>query len=128
MRYSALLLLFAAVLSTGCGSQRNTGAALVTAGALTAAIGASAASGSQCTSFGCYPQRPSATGAKVALAGLATAAAGYALVQGAPQDRVPSPAPASPPSSSWRLVRSDPIAPDPAADPAPEEEPEEKTP
>ena len=115
------------LVASGCASQRDTGAALVTAGALAAGIGASAASNSRCSSFGCYPQQGSKTGAKIALAGLAVAAAGYAIAEAARrQDRSGS-RPSDPPSdpNGWRLVRRDPDpAPvDPAAPGAPPTDP-----
>ena len=121
---SVVLVSIALLLWTGCGSQRNTGAALVAGGAIAAGIGASAASSSQCTSFGCYPQKPHPAGAKIAVAGLAAAAAGYALMETSHQDRAPSPpsrATGATPSN-WRLVRQDPVPPEPE----PETESEEK--
>jgi len=114
MRFGVWLVIVLASSSTACAARRDTGAALVTAGALAAGIGASAASNSRCTSFGCYPQSPSATGAKIAVAGLAVAAAGYAVMANAPQDRPrpPSFATTSDPNAAWRLVRREPPPPE----------------
>jgi hypothetical protein len=120
MRLSTCLIVLLASSSTGCATRRDTGAALVAAGAVAVGIGAQAASSSRCTSFGCYPQRPSATGAKLALAGAAVAAAGYAVMANAPQDRArPAALATNDPNTAWRLVRKDP--------PASENETETKT-
>jgi hypothetical protein len=107
----AFLVLFAA---TACGSQRQTGEALVVAGAVTTAVGAQSASSSHCTSFGCTAARvPSSAGTKVALAGAAVAAGGYALMATAPRgDQKVRTAMPPDPTNAWRLQRKTPIEPE----------------
>jgi hypothetical protein len=102
--------------SAACASQRSAGEALVVTGAAVATIGATAASNTFCGRYGCYSQNSKGSGAaKAALAGVAIAAAGYALMESArQQDRaLSSPAHAPTPSATptcCRLVRKDPPA------------------
>jgi hypothetical protein len=124
--FAALLGL--ASLASACATQRDTGKALVVTGATVAAIGASQASGTYCpTPNLCYNQATSASkeALKYALAGATVAAAGYALIETAPDDRPASgPATAGTPNSAptcCRLQRRDPLPP-----PPPEEESQQK--
>jgi hypothetical protein len=115
--------LVVAVATLGCASQRQTGAALVVAGAAATMVGATAASGSTCHgAFGCYYRNPAPWGSKMAVAGAALAAAGYAVMATAPRgDAETRPARLPPaPGDAWRLRRKDP-SPEPPPDPAEEE-------
>jgi hypothetical protein len=115
--------------SGGCATQRDTGKALVVAGATAAAIGASASGGTYCTTTNvCTTQASTSKEAvKYALAGATVAAAGYALIETAPEDRRASgQTRAGTPNSAptcCRLQRNDPSPP-----PPPEEESQEQTP
>ncbi len=107
--------------ATACGaSQRHAGEAMVVAGAVTTVVGASNASHSYCTSFGCTTaRRPSRGGTNVALAGAALAAGGYALMATAPRGDVqsgPLPAALDPAANAWRLRRKSPPEPAPSAE------------
>ena len=113
------------VLATlGCASQRQAGAALVVAGAATTMVGASSASHTSCSgAFGCYYRTPAPWGSKVAVAGAAVAAAGYAAMATAPRGDAQtrrSPPAQSAPEDPWRLRRKDPL-PEPPPEPADEE-------
>jgi hypothetical protein len=125
MREMPCLSYFLALAAIGCASQRHTGEALVGAGAATTVMGASAASSTYCSGFGCYHQAPAAWGKDVAAAGAAVAAAGYALMatarHGDSQTRA-DPHPAPVPGEAWRLRRKDP-APEPPTDPTEEPNP-----
>jgi hypothetical protein len=122
LRYAHFLACAFVLTATACGSQRRNGAALVVAGAATTAVGAWHASSSRCTSFGCYSaQTPNTTTApKVAAAGAAIAAAGYALMLTAPHGDVRSrPVISSgPPVNAWRLQRKEPAPPATPIDPS----------
>src|SRR5258708_4771435 len=126
VRFAVLLGL--ASLASACATQRDTGKALVVTGATVAAIAASQASGTYCpTPNLCYNQATSASkeALKYALAGATVAAAGYAVIETAPEDRPPSgQTRAGTPNSAptcWRLQRRDPLPP-----PPPEEESQQK--
>jgi hypothetical protein len=108
----------------GCATQKDTGRALVTGGAVVATAGALAASSSYCAAPSvCYNQANNSKEAiKYALAGATVAAAGYALIETAPEDRPASKAgtPNSAPTCC-RLQRRDPLS-------ASEEEPKKEAP
>jgi hypothetical protein len=114
-----------ATATIGCATQRDTGAALFGAGAATAIVGASAASSTHCTAFGCYYRNPAPWGSKAALVGAALAAAGYAVMATAPRGDVqthPAGPPPPAPGEAWRLRRKNP-APPPPSEPTEEREP-----
>jgi hypothetical protein len=118
MREMSCMSFFLALATMSCASQRQTGEALVVAGAATTVLGASAASSTYCSEFGCYQHPPASWGKDVAAAGAALAAAGYAVMatarRGDTQTRsVPPPAAAS--GEAWRLRRKDP-RPEPPAE------------
>ena len=122
------ILLGLAALASACATQRDTGKALVVTGATVAAVAASQASGTYCpTPNLCYNQATSASkeALKYALAGATVAAAGYALIETAPEDRRASgQSTAGTPNSAptcCRLQRRDPLPP-----PPPEEESQQK--
>jgi len=123
MRETLWLPCLLAVATFGCASQRDTGAALVGAGAVAVVVGASAASSTYCGSFGCYQHRPRPGGSALAVAGAAVAGAGYALAATAPRGDAQRRVSALPPASAgdaWRLRRKDP-PPEPAPEPAEED-------
>ncbi|HMI82628.1 MAG TPA: hypothetical protein VK550_00975 [Polyangiaceae bacterium] len=121
---SACVLVLATL---GCASQRQTGAALVVAGAGATMVGASAASHSSCSgAFGCYYRAPAPWGSKVAVAGAAVAAAGYAAMATAPRGDAQtrrSPPTQTSPEDAWRLQRKK-----PPTEPPPESTEEERDP
>ena len=114
MRVVPSLACLVGIAALGCASQRETGAALVVAGAATTIVGASSASHTYCHgAFGCYSRSPAPWGSKMAVAGAALAAAGYAVMATAPRGdaqtrRVSPPLPPPPPGDAWRLRRKDP--------------------
>jgi hypothetical protein len=123
MRAAFWLPCLLALATTGCASQRQTGAAMVGVGAATAIVGASSASNSYCSTFGCYYRTPSPWGTKLTLAGAALAGAGYAVMAAAPRGDAQLRSPALPPTATgdaWRLRRKDP-APEPSPEPIAEE-------
>src|SRR4051794_17853100 len=79
----AVATLGMALQCSACGSQRNTGQALVYTGAMATAIGATSASASYCGISGCFNQkrRSNAAAVGVAATGAAAALAGYALME-----------------------------------------------
>src|SRR5579859_1901732 len=120
------VVVLAALAAFGCATQRDTGKALVTGGAIVATAGAMAASSSYCAAPNiCYSQASNSKEAlKYALAGASVAAAGYTLIATAPEDR-PASNQAGTPSSAptcCRLQRRDPLPPT-----TPEEEPPKQT-
>ena len=125
MRGVTSLAFVLTVATSGCASQRETGAALVMAGAATTIVGASSASHSFCSgAFGCYYRNPAPWGSKAAVAGALVAAAGYAVMaaaapRGDAQTRS-SPPPSTSTGDAWRLRRKDPL-PEPSPKPIEEE-------
>jgi hypothetical protein len=125
MRGVASLVFLLTVATSGCASQKETGAAMVMAGAATTMVGASTASHSYCSgAFGCYYRSPAPWGTKAAVAGALVAAAGYAVMaaatpRGDAQTRASSP-PSTPTGDAWRLRRKDPL-PEPSPRPIEEE-------
>ena len=96
------------LVAIGCATQRETGEALVIAGATAVAVGAQSSSHTYCGVDGvCVRQRPWKAGPALAVAGAGMALAGYALQESAHGD-LPSPSPAAPPpppQDEQRLAR-----------------------
>lgn len=114
-----LVSAIASLLGLGCATQRETGQAMVVAGAAAVIVGAQASAGHYCGFNGtCVPTRPVKGGAALAAVGAGLALAGYALTESARGDHLPlAVKPQTHAPKDWHLVR--PPAPATSGDPEP---------